>query len=550
MTSKTQVLIPKPYDLKPTKKIIAVTDTETDKFFHGLVVKPFCLGFYTGNAYYSFWGEDCVKQFFEFLAAETVNGVEYIIYAHNGGKFDFLFFLDYLDENQNPLIIGARLVKVTFQGQEFRDSMSIIPQALSSYQKDEIDYNKFDVDKREQHRDEILAYLKSDCIYTYDLIAGFHNMFGDKVTVASAALPMLNSFYGFKKIKGMALDDRLRNFYFGGRNQCFETGKLNGDWKVYDRNSMYPAVMRDELHPVSDTFDLGVQLNERTDFALIVAKNDNCLPIRAPNGGLDFTQSYGEFYATIHEINAGLETGTLRIDKIKHTYEFHQKANFADFVNHFYDLRLAAKIAGDKILDILYKLILNSSYGKFAINPRKFKQWTFTISDVPQPLASDAEPEGWSMESQDGPLIIWSRPAPQRHGFQNVATAASITGAARANLHRNLALAKRPIYCDTDSIICEGFNGELNETELGGWKLEATGTLAAIAGKKLYGIFNESDLIKKAHKGVNVMNRNFAQDILDICDGQTLRFDNPVPNFKMDGSAKFVSRNIKMTGTR
>lgn len=537
-------LKPKPYNLQSTKKIIAVVDTETDPFERDLVVAPFCLGFITRDFYIDFWGEDCVDQFFDWLACETANGVEYMIYAHNGGKFDFYFFLNYLDINQNPLIMGGRLVKAQFAGQEFRDSFAIIPQSLAGYQKEKIDYSNFVPEKRKAHKAAILKYMQSDCRYTLDLILGFHDMFGDKLTIASASLPMLNSFTGFAKIKGASLDDRLRNFYFGGRNQCFEMGVLKDDWKVYDRNSMYPAVMRDCLHPISDTFDIGTRINAKTDFALIVAKNDNCLPVRAANGGLDFTQTYGEFYATIHEINAGLETGTLQIERVKHTYEFHEKTSFAEFVNQFYQLRLDAKAVGDKVRDILYKFCLNSGYGKFAINPRKFKQWTFTIDEIPNPLATPDNPNGWTMESQSGPLIIWSRPNPQRHGFQNVATAASITGAARANLHRNLALATRPIYCDTDSIICTDFAGELNETELGGWKLEATGNVAAIGGKKLYAVFNDGEPIKKASKGVNVT----ALDIVDICNGAEILYHNPVPNFKLDGSAQFVSRRVKMTG--
>jgi hypothetical protein len=65
------------------------------------------------------------------LATLTAEGDEFIIYAHNGGKFDFFFFLDYLDADQAPLIMGGRLVKINFAGQEFRDSFAIIPQALS-----------------------------------------------------------------------------------------------------------------------------------------------------------------------------------------------------------------------------------------------------------------------------------------------------------------------------------------------------------------------------------------------------------------------------------
>lgn len=539
-----KTLEPKEYKLKVTKKTIAVLDTETDPFEHGLVVKPFCLGFDTGDRYVDFWGDDCVKQFFDYLATLTAEGEEFIIYAHNGGKFDFYFLLDYLDPDQSPLIMGGRIVKAYFAGQEFRDSFAIIPQALSSYQKDSIDYANFTRDKREKYRGEILRYMRSDCAYTLDLIKGFHDLFGDKLTVASAALPMLHSFHGFQRFRSDALDERFRAYYYGGRNQCFETGILRDNWRVYDRNSMYPAVMRDDLHPISTGFDLQTDIDNRTDFACIEAINDNCLPVRAEDGSLDFTVKRGTFHATIHEIRAGLDTGTLQILKVKHAWAFHRKASFEEFVETFYSKRLAAKAEGDKIRDILYKLCLNSAYGKFALNPRKFKQWTFTIDEPPSPLAGPDCPDGWSLHSQSGTLFIWSRPAPRKNGFYNVATAASITGAARANLHRNLALAVRPVYCDTDSIICRGFRGDLEETALGGWKLEATGDCVAIGGKKLYAVFNEQEAIKQASKGVRLT----ALDIMRVCQGETILHQNPVPNFKLDGSAEFVSRNISKTG--
>lgn len=545
---------PVEYKLRPTKKIIAVVDTETDPFSPGLVVKPFCLGFDTGDRYVDFWGDDCVEQFFTYLATLTAEGYEFVIYAHNGGKFDFYFFLDYLDPEQTPLIMGGRLVKIHFQGQEFRDSFAIIPQSLSSYQKDEIDYMNFTRDKREKHKAEILRYLRSDCRYTRELICGFHDMFGDKLTIASASLPMLNSFTGFERIKGDGFDERFRQYYYGGRNQCFETGylrpKFGKSFYVYDRNSMYPAVMRDDLHPVSNRPTLQTAIDNDTDFACIEALNYGALPMRDEKGGLDFTVERGTFYATIHEIKAGLDTGTLKILRVKHAWKFDRKATFAEFVDRFYNLRLEAKAQGDKVRDILYKFCLNSGYGKFALNPRKFKQWALTIGDIPEPQYSAENPEGWSLHSQTGDLFIWSRPSPRRGGFYNVATAASITGAARANLLRNIALAKRPIYCDTDSIICEGFKGDLNETELGGWKLEAIGDRAAIAGKKLYTVFNESELrdtgqaIKQASKGVRLTPR----EIVAVCNGDEITYQNPVPTFKLDGSAEFVTRKITKTG--
>ena len=529
--------------IKETNKIIAVVDTETDPFQHNLIVKPFALGFYDGTRYIDFWGDDCVDQFFAWLNIETASGVEYLIYAHNGGKFDFHFFLDYLTEKKKPLIMNGRLTKVTFADQEFRDSFAIIPQALGTYSKIKFDYNKMKREVRQKHRVEILFYQKDDCLKLYDLVFAFHKMFGDKITIASAAMTALSSFHDFDKITSEYIDNTFRDFYYGGRNQCFKTGLLKGKWKLYDRNSMYPKVMEELQHPISNTFKISKKLTNNTDFALIEAVNYNCLPTRdEKTGGLDFTIKRGQFFATGHEIRCGLETNTIKIERVIDAYTFNQKANFSDFVHHFYKLRNIAKADDDKIRDILYKLILNSAYGKFAINPRKFKEYMFTIDALP-------DENDWSLESQTDRLFIWSRPAPKKDGFFNVATAASITGGARANLHMNLCQSINPIYCDTDSILCVQFNGDINDTALGGWKLEKTCNTAAIAGKKLYALYDDipddfDDQAKFASKGVRLK----PSDIVRICQGETVEYANPVPAFRLGKQTKFVTRNIKMTG--
>src|SRR5690606_17627652 len=98
---------PKPYEKKPITKRIAVVDCETDPFAPKILVQPFTVGFLTDTEYVDFWGDDCVDQFFAYLA--TLED-DFIIYAHNGGKFDFFFFLKYLDRNTSPMIMNGRLV--------------------------------------------------------------------------------------------------------------------------------------------------------------------------------------------------------------------------------------------------------------------------------------------------------------------------------------------------------------------------------------------------------------------------------------------------------
>lgn len=550
-------LEPVPYPMKETKKTIAIVDCETDPFAPDFLIKPFAIGFETPTTYIDFWGDDCVKQFFEYL--DTCED-RFIIYAHNGGKFDFFFFLEFMAQNTSPRIINGRLVQIFFGKQEFRDSYAIVDIPLAKFQKDEIDYAKFTRDRRESNKEEIRHYLKTDCHYLYQLVTEFHSRFGDKLTSASAALQVLNSFHGFERITSDAIDEKFREYYFGGRVQCFETGILKPrpgrKWKVVDENSMYPRAMKEDMHPISATYELNNCITDKTDFATVIARSEGALPMRAENGSLSFPHTTGRFFATGHELKAGIETGTLEVLDVECAWEFDRRSTFAEFVDYHYPLKVKAKFDKDKLAEIMYKLILNSAYGKFALNPRKFKSWKLTLGEIPQPLATEDNPDGWTEHSKNGDFHIWERPSPRRGGFYNIATAASITGAARANLLRNLHLSDRPIYCDTDSIICEDFSGNLDETELGAWKIEALGDLAAIAGKKLYAIFEGDKVLKKASKGCRLE----GEQIIDICNGASILYRNDVPTFSFAKRnlnsvetdfgpwATFVKRSIRMTG--
>lgn len=581
---------PVPYELRVCNKRLADFDTETDPFDNGVIVKPFTCGFGTkdphpededkfasevdGYFYQDFWGDDCIDQFFAWLA--TLEG-QYCIYVHNGGNFDFYFCLEYMDAGSAPFIINGRLARISMQGQEFRDSYSLIPVALAQYEKTIIDYSKFkrdadyyDIQTREKcsprdlHREEILSYQRDDCYFLLELVISAHELFGDKLTMASVALPKLRSFHGFETMRERT-DAELRPYYFGGRNQCFEIGELHGDWKIYDVNSMYPHVMATALHPVSARPHYETRITDRTDFATIRAWSNGALPIRKGDGGLSFPIGYGTYYASIHEINAGLETGTLRISKVLSSVYFEAKTSFADFVNNFYERRLEAKRQGDKIRLLYYKLVLNSSYGKLAQDPRRYENFLFAPDHIPTPLRcvdcstetprneycehcakGTTSPFGWYVHTMRDGAIIYARPSAHlsRHGFYNVATAASITGAARAYLLRGISRATRPIYCDTDSIICEALDAELDDSKLGAWKLEATGNKACIAGKKMYAVFDDGKPIKSASKGVKLT----PSEIARVCAGDTIEYSHPVPKFSLDGSVSFTTRNIKRTG--
>jgi hypothetical protein len=568
---------PVEYEAKETTGRVCTFDSETDPFLKGRTPKPFTCGLYYTDTqeYVDFWGDDCIDQFITYLSITHPEPGELQIFVHNGGNFDFYFLVDYFDAGHKPFIINGRLVRVEICGQEFRDSYTMIPVALGEYDKDAIDYRCMERDFREIFKDTIRKYQKKDCTALGELVTSWLDMFGNKLTMASVALPMLRSYHGFETLTEK-LDRDIRPYYFGGRNQCFATGILEGAWKVYDINSSYPDVMRRFNHPISDIPYNEREISDKTHFAHIRAWSLGALPIRAKNGSLEFPIGTYDFYACIHEIKAGLETDTLKIHKVYQSTYFEQEDNFAAFIDHFYDLRMRARNNDDKIRTLFYKLVMNSSYGKFAQDPRKYENWLFNPDKIPTPLycsnchnlAVKGEPTvkcescssgefsafGWYLHTQREGISIYAAPQRIRHGnFFNVATAASITSAARAQLLRGIQAATRPVYCDTDSIICEHLestptNGiTLDAEQLGAWDMEKHGDTCAIAGKKLYAIFDggidNAHCVKKASKGVKLT----PEEILRVARGEVIEYAHPVPKFNLNGHTLFTTRNIRAT---
>lgn len=563
---EAEVYEPRPYQAPYSGKRICVVDTETDPFAPARIPKPFSVGFYDGETYVDFWGDDCVEQFFVYLNARTRRGEQLLIYAHNGGGFDFHFFLPWMNERQLPVIIAGRIIKAFFSGQEFRDSYKILPAPLSKYKKDDIDYALFERDVRETHRTQILDYQKGDCVYLHELITAFLKTFGEKLTIGQAAIDVLTSITGYAKLSERQ-DKIFRNWYFGGRTQVFEAGILvpreGKRFQVYDVNSMYPYVMSAFKHPIGNPSLLDQKITDDTCFAKVeLSVNDGALPRKTEDGDLDFTGGPGTYFATIHELRAAEELGLIKIKKVISSIHFAEQASFGEFVERFYELRLQAKARDDAAYTLIYKLLLNNAYGKFAQDGSNYKEWFIEGDEgedrIPPGFAEDVysadeNPGGWRVHSCPYGRNIWQR-ANRRiwQSYRNVRIAASITGAARSVLLHGLSKADRPIYCDTDSIICEGLDLETDPGRLGAWKAEGAGDRMAIAGKKLYALFERGDVVsgelpwkpfKSASKGVRLS----AEQIVQVASGKTVEHASEVPTFRLGEETQFIARKISRT---
>lgn len=519
------------------KNNVAVIDFETDPFEHGKVPAPFAAGFYDGSRYLQFWGDDCVEQLIAFLSTEKE---PFILYAHNGGKFDFFFMLDHLTD---PIkIIGARITKAGLLHHELRDSFSIIPVPLAMYQKEEIDYGKFTRENRATYRAEILAYLKSDCIYLFELVSAFVERFGPKLTIGATAIQKLREICPFPT-GTQEHDMKFRPHYFGGRVEFMKRGILRGHWKVYDVNSMYPYTMSEYQHPNGQFYANPPNPKILADgtlkgfgdwiyFALVEGTNYGAFPIRE-KGKLNFRVKYGQFFVTSHEMKVAMKYGLFKIDRVLYAWVPKQTMTFKDYVDTYVAEKIEAKKSGDKVGEMFAKFLLNSAYGKTAQNPLNYLD--YKIHRAGEPLEA-----GWHlMEEIALGVYLMSRRA-ENPRYLDVAIGASITGASRSVLLEALHLARNPIYCDTDSVICEELPLELSDTKLGAWKLEGEGDTIAIAGKKLYALHDNGQLVKMASKGVRISDA----EIFDICRGKSATWRNDAPTFSLKNPPRFLTRTI------
>ena len=421
------------------------------------------------------------------------------------------------------------------------DSINILPTALSAFNKMEFDYSLLEKGKREQNMPIIREYLKSDCINLFDYISEFFKHYPKSLTLAGCAFKVWREMSNIQIPKTDQTHYlAYRDYYYGGRVECFRVGTFKGNYKIIDINSAYPRAML-ERHPWNTKTLTSFSIPENAiDLCFIKVRGHNhgALPFRDDKGKVTYEKKHGVFTCTGHELRVALETNTFVPEKIIKVIRFRESITFRDYVNRFYELKHDCEKRGDKPGRLFAKLFLNSLYGKMASNPDEYRDWKIkrhgsaTINDLKQ---------GWQSGSIIGDMQLFSRPAnPDFAVWYNVATGASITGWVRAFLWQSINKVSNPIYCDTDSIVCADTGNLALSENIGDWSLEMDVNKIAIAGKKLYCAISPSGEIKKASKGARLS----ADDIFDVASGKTVTYKSDAPTFSLSLGNHFVKRDI------
>ncbi len=488
-------------------KVFSVADIENAK--DGSVL---AIGIYDGEEYRQ------LRTWWEWLAfmESRVDDPRYqTVYAHNGAGWDWLSLLEWILQNnlwdtliQTPPVMAdddLLALNVTIAGVEvsLRDSLLLFrPEKadLDTLGKAFVGRGKADLDGKlpeywyRRNPKLFSEYLRNDCTLLYEVLCNVCDRFyalGEigrlGITAPSTAMRVFRTRFLRGTIgtpDNAELKHALRLAYHGGRVEVFRPG-FHKSVRVYDVNSMYPAVMRDTPVPTTGKaaytkrkhFDAPgiyyVRFQQKTDRPPLLTQGGEGV---YSGEGWYFTPELRRFRGTL-EVMEGW---------VFNEYD----VIFASYVDTLYAERMKDKASP---MAKIAKVCLNSLYGKFAQKPEKSVLVCCGVDGLSDYIAQGKAPVEVSAEYG---LYRITEPSDVPH--EHVGIAGMITSEARARLWESIDA--KTIYCDTDSIHTTG--RITTSDRLGDFKLEFEGE-GVYAGKKLYSLRN-ADTEKVRAKGVRV----------------------------------------------
>lgn len=503
----------RPADIKPVYP--AVIDIETASDGRVLAIEYGYQNEYGTRIYHTFdeWGEFLV--FIRGLVNKYKSNREQLhkitrIWAHNGANFDYLSLVEYIRDNNlakdvQYIINGSQGIGVIIKLRSKEtirlfDSNRLLPGSLDKLCKEfNTTTKKNEIPKQYKSKMENLLrdnkemfydYLHNDVASLQEVIYKFWCMIYE-IDGSIGYLPMTLPALAMRLFR-KGLDDNTyitvpwnndvksfcRRGYTGGRVEVAKSGEID-NVKIYDVNSMYPAVMRDNDYPASARAAWVYEyMPDMLGFYEIVYEqlNTEIPPILRDEATNELMYKGSGVYSTA-EIELFVEYGGTFT--IVQGLVFQRKAKlFSNFVDKYYKLRIEAQSNGNTALSFVCKILLNSLYGKFGQSGVKQQ-----IEQVNKSRIKEIIDNGGNVHILSENYMVCQEGAVVEHEF--VAIAAYVTSYARVLLYRIIVSCGNDyIYCDTDSVHCTNISFDTS-TDLGKLKLEKEDTVIYL-GKKLY----------------------------------------------------------------
>lgn len=421
--------------------------------------KTYMVNFFDGVDHYTFRNTEVAIEWLLEYSKNFKKGVE--VWTANV-QYDVGNVFRTSQEYLSITLAGSRFItaKIYEERVKFKDIFNVIPGASVKKLGKMIGFEKIEV-----HGDfDNEEYCQRDTEIVYWSLLKYKQTLAKmnielKNTAAATGFNALLKTYPFLTSNNLTEEDHdfMKRGYYGGRTEVFNTAHHRGSIYGYDIISCYPAAMREI--PVVDTnskiYTKRPKINEREGFCdcIIEAPSD----IRVPYLPVKFDSKLifprGEFRGvwTYFEIREALKLGykiktKFECVEFKNKYDF----NLSKFVDKIYSRRKLAKQNEDVVLDYACKIILNASYGKFAMGNEKTDLVAFEeFHKKKGNFSSEIYPNNQISVKTVG----------NHQPSTNFMTAALITAYGRHKLYQYLTEVDRSgvlLYCDTDSVFYKG----------------------------------------------------------------------------------------------
>jgi hypothetical protein len=302
-----------------------------------------------------------------------------------------------------------------------------------------------------------------------------------------------------------ALNDLGRMAFYGSRCEPYRLGRVEGV-NGYDLSSAYPAAQAelDFPHPAHLVMDSSADgrasrlEREGVSFCHVLVPDVAAPPLPVHCGvHLFFPTGRMSGAWTHNELRHAVECG-VTIDKIHWSlWSPISFSPFHDFLESLYARRVMHASSGD-LRERVCKLLMNSSYGRFGLNPEEGLS-------VLQPLVPPVDwsrYEGADLRLVNGwPYALMPLASRGQPAYVNTLIAAYVTAGVRVKMHRYLEqYAGQLVYTDTDSLFLDG---EMDTAPgLGKWHQTLKERDMLVVAPKEYAVFSGESLLDAHAKGV------------------------------------------------
>lgn len=340
---------------------------------------------------------------------------------------------------------------------------------------------------------EEIDYIRNDVEIMARALQIMFNEKLTKMTIGSDALANYKEINkNFKKyfpILPYEIDKDIRRSYKGGFTYLNEEykEKETGEGIVLDVNSLYPSVMMNEKLPFGEPLFFKGKYEKDLLYPLYIQTlscsfeiKENKIPTIQIKNNLSFipneyVKSSGGDIVTLTLTNIDLELFFNHYNI--HDLSYHSgwkfkalKGLFTEYINYWGDKKIEAKKENNAALYKIAKLMLNSLYGKFGLNPDVRGKYPYLNEDgiIKYSL--------YPPEIRDSIYIPVASFITSYARYKTITTSQKIKEYSKEKYNKDLY-----VYSDTDSIHCLFKDDselkeiiEIDDYKLGAWKLESS----------------------------------------------------------------------------